>query len=94
MSGVDNSLKSAENSTTDKPKEDIVLAKDMKIAFSFAKKACELKNFMACSNLSQMYAKGEGTEKNMEKSQEYNNKAIEFRDEHNRKRILENFKHP
>lgn len=36
------------------------LQKDMTKAFSYAFKACNLKNMYACANLSQMYARGEG----------------------------------
>lgn len=34
--------------------------KDMKKAFDFALKGCELGNMYSCANLSQMYAKGDG----------------------------------
>lgn len=78
----------------EQPKNAFVLEKDMKKAFTLSTKACELKNFYACANLSRMYAIGEGTEKNPDKSEHYRKKAEELRDEFNRQRILAQFHHP
>lgn len=58
-----------------------VMEKDMKKAFGFAYKACELKNMYACANLSQMYARGEGTEKSEVTAEKYRKMAIEMQDE-------------
>lgn len=44
---------------------------DMKQAFNFAKKACDLGNMYGCANVSMMYKKGEGVEKNPEESKRY-----------------------
>lgn len=63
-----------------KPK-DFIVEKNMTKAFSFTYKACELNNMYACANLSQMYARGEGTEKSSEKAEIYKKKAIELQDE-------------
>lgn len=57
------------------------IAKDMKKAFNFAFKACELKNMYACANLSQMYARGDGTDKNQEKAEKFKKLALEMQDE-------------
>ncbi|KAK8723157.1 hypothetical protein OTU49_011868 [Cherax quadricarinatus] len=52
--------------------------KDMSKAFSYSLKACELGNMYACANISQMYHKGDGVEKNEEKSKEYKEKALDM----------------
>lgn len=44
---------------------------DMKQAFQFAKKGCELGNVYSCANVSLMYKKGDGVEKNIEESKRY-----------------------
>lgn len=93
MSGTP--LSNKENTaSSDKPKNEFVLEKDMKKAFSFSTKACELKNFYACANLSRMYALGDGTEKNAQKSEHYKKISEELHDEFNRQRILAQFSHP
>lgn len=66
----------------DKPSpENFVVEKDMKKAFGFAYKACELKNMYACANLSQMYARGEGTDKNEANAEKYRKLALAMQDE-------------
>lgn len=70
----------ASSSVPAKSKEFLV-EKDMKKAFQFAYKACELKNMYACANLSQMYARGDGTEKNEEKAEKFKKQALEMQDE-------------
>ncbi|KAH8245561.1 hypothetical protein KR032_012058 [Drosophila birchii] len=60
---------------------DYVVLKDMKKAFLFARKACELRNMYACANLSQMYARGDGIEKNEKEAERYKKLAIEMHDE-------------
>lgn len=64
-----------------KKTNDFIIQKDMEKAFTFTYKACELNNMYACANLSQMYARGEGTEKNPEKADIFKKKAIELQDE-------------
>lgn len=64
-----------------KKTNDFIIQKDMEKAFTFTYKACELNNMYACANLSQMYARGEGTEKNPEKADLFKKKAIELQDE-------------
>lgn len=92
MSGsISDSSKSL--SSTDKPANSFVLEKDMKKAFELSTKACELKNFYACANLSRMYALGDGTEKSLEKSELFKKKSAELRDEFHRQRILAQFSH-
>ncbi|XP_037036849.1 cytochrome c oxidase assembly factor 7 homolog [Bradysia coprophila] len=71
---------SVELSTQRDPKE-FVLPKDMSKAFSYATKACDLRNMYACANLSQMYARGDGTEKSEEKAEKYKRLAMEMQDE-------------
>lgn len=68
---------SGDNSNTN----DYIIAKDMKKAFDFAYKACELKNMYACANLSRMYARGDGTERNEEKAEKFKKIALEMEDE-------------
>ncbi|XP_030379149.1 cytochrome c oxidase assembly factor 7 homolog [Scaptodrosophila lebanonensis] len=60
---------------------DFIVLKDMKKAFQFAYKACELRNMYACANLSQMYARGDGIEKNEKEAEKYKKLALEMQDE-------------
>lgn len=60
---------------------DFIVLKDMKKAFQFAYKACELRNMYACANLSQMYARGDGIEKNEKEAEKYKKMALEMQDE-------------
>ncbi|XP_060662344.1 cytochrome c oxidase assembly factor 7 homolog [Drosophila nasuta] len=60
---------------------DYIVLKDMKKAFQFAYKACELRNMYACANLSQMYARGDGIEKNEKEAEKYKKLALEMQDE-------------
>lgn len=60
---------------------DGVVVKDMQKAFTFAYKACELRNMYACANLSQMYSRGEGTEKSEEKAEKFKKMALDMQDE-------------
>lgn len=55
--------------------------KNMELAFKYTYKACELKNIFACANLSEMYARGEGTEKDLEKAQLYKKQAKQMKDQ-------------
>lgn len=61
--------------------KDFIVEKDMVKAFGFAYKACELKNMYACANLSQMYARGEGTAKSDADAEKYRKMAVEMQDE-------------
>lgn len=63
--------KAQPSATTVTNATDYVIEKNMEKAFAFTYKACELKNVYACANLSQMYARGEGTEKNAEKAEKF-----------------------
>lgn len=68
---------------------DYIIEKNMEKAFGFTYKACELKNMYACANLSQMYARGEGTEMNPDKAEKFRKKAVELEEEmKNSKQIL------
>ncbi|KAI8035005.1 cytochrome c oxidase assembly factor 7 homolog [Drosophila gunungcola] len=67
--------------TTPLKDSDYIVLKDMKKAFQFAHKACELRNMYACANLSQMYARGDGIEKNEKEAEKYKKLAIEMQDE-------------
>lgn len=58
-----------------------VVERDMHKAFEFAYKACELQNMYACANLSQMYAKGDGTTKDEKKAEMYKQMALEMQSE-------------
>ena len=77
------STKSTNKSTLSEKvaQQEFIIQKDMKKAFGFAYKACELKNAYACANLSQMYARGEGTEKNEANADKYRKIAIDIQDE-------------
>lgn len=55
-----------------------VLEKDMKMAYELSNKGCELGNMYACANLSQMYTRGDGVEKNEELAAKYKAMALEM----------------
>lgn len=70
-------------------KSEFIVEKNMEKAFTFSYKACELNNMYACANLSQMYARGEGTAKNQEKAEIYKKKAIQLQEDvKNSKQLL------
>lgn len=69
------------DSTAKRDPKDFILPKDMVKAFDYATKACDLRNMYACANLSQMYARGDGTEKNEAKAEQFKKLAIELQDE-------------
>ncbi|XP_026748497.2 cytochrome c oxidase assembly factor 7 homolog [Galleria mellonella] len=50
---------------------DYLIKPDKKQAFQFALKGCEYGNMYACANVSVMYKKGDGVEKNEEESKKY-----------------------
>ncbi|XP_037935557.1 cytochrome c oxidase assembly factor 7 homolog [Teleopsis dalmanni] len=60
---------------------DFIIQKDMKKAFDYAYKACELKNMYACANLSQMYARGDGTTKDESQADKYKKMAVQMQEE-------------
>lgn len=66
--------------TTPQP-TDYIVQKDMAKAFEYAARACELNNMYACANLSQMYQRGDGTEKNDTKAEQFKKKALDMQEE-------------
>lgn len=57
------------------------ITKDMRKAFDYSVKACDLGNMYACANLSQMYRKGDGVKKDEGKSEEFKKKAMDLQDQ-------------
>jgi len=55
-----------------------LIEKNMEEAFTYSLKACELGNMMGCVNVSMMYKKGDGVEKNPAASKRYENAAHEM----------------
>lgn len=64
------------------------IEKDMIRSFDYSLKACELDNMYACANLSRMYDKGDGVEKNPELALKYRKKAEELQEEVRSNRTL------
>lgn len=64
------------------------IAQDMKRCFEYSVKACDLDNMYACANLSMMYAKGDGVEKNPDLAKKYRTKAEELEADVKKKRQL------
>jgi len=64
------------------------LQKDMTKAFDFANRACGLGNIPACVNVSIMYKRGEGVKKDLDKSEQYKNRAVSLKDEVDKKKQL------
>ncbi|VEN53897.1 unnamed protein product [Callosobruchus maculatus] len=62
-------------------KEEFQVPKDMTKAFQFALEGCSLGNMYSCANLSQMYAKGDGVEKNDQMAEKYKALALEMQKE-------------
>lgn len=52
-------------------KLDFLIKPDLKQAFQFAIRGCELGHVYACANVSLMYKKGDGVEKNLDESKRY-----------------------
>lgn len=72
MTGVPKNVKDFNPHNNEKNKNiDFLIKPDMKQAYQFAKKACELGNMYACANVSMMYKKGDGVEKSQEESKRY-----------------------
>ncbi|KAK8405752.1 hypothetical protein O3P69_001917 [Scylla paramamosain] len=57
------------------------ITKDMSKAFHYSMKACDLGNMYACANVSQMYRKGDGVEKDEAKSEEFKKKALDMQEQ-------------
>lgn len=84
ISGVTNDTNlsmNSDNKTNTENTNQPFLEKDMQKAFQFAYKACELNNMYACANLSQMYSRGDGCEKNSANAEKYKKLALEMQDE-------------
>lgn len=83
ISGVSKKEKTANSppATSAPDPTEFIVQKDMTKAFEYAARACELNNMYACANLSQMYMRGDGTEKNEKKAEQFKKKAIEMQDE-------------
>lgn len=85
ISGVNEKKNSEMNSDTSKATNssstDYIIPKDMKKAFLFSQRACELGNMYACANLSQMYAKGDGVEKSEANAEKFKKLSLEMQDE-------------
>jgi len=62
------------------------IKKDLKKAFEYSKKACDLGNCYSCSNLSQMYKKGDGVAKDATLAEKYRLQAKELHEEMTRTR--------
>lgn len=62
-------------------KNQLNLQKDMKKAFAYASKGCELGHMYSCVNLSIMYRRGDGVEQNAKLADKYKKKAQSMRDE-------------
>lgn len=80
ISGVRKEKQTPLSKPSDNP-DDYVLARNMARAFQYAMKGCDLGNMYSCANVSQMYAKGEGVEKNDEKAEAYKKMALEMQDQ-------------
>ena len=55
--------------------------KDMKKAFQYSVRACDLGSIHACTNVSIMYRKGDGVETNQDQSEKYKKLALEMKKE-------------
>lgn len=83
ISGVPKNVKDYNPHRPDKNKNiEFLIKPDMKEAFKFALKGCELGNVYACANVSMMYGKGDGVEKNPEESKKYFKLAQELQNAH------------
>lgn len=72
MTGVPKNIADFNPHNPEKNKNiDYLIKRDMKQAFQFAKRSCELGNMFACANVSMMYKKGDGVEQNTDESKRY-----------------------
>lgn len=78
ISGVPKDPQILNKPGVDKEKIDYLIKPDYKQAFQFAMKACEYGNVYGCANVSMMYAKGDGVEKNAELAEKYKKITIEL----------------
>lgn len=81
ISGVPKTGDLGHHTTKELPDSEMFLKKDMRKAFEFAYKACELRNMYACANVSQMYARGDGTEKSETSAEKFKKIALTLQEE-------------
>lgn len=62
-------------------KNDYDVPRNMEQAFHYALEGCKLGNMYSCANLSQMYAKGDGVEKNVKLAEKYKARALELQND-------------
>ncbi|KAK4878373.1 hypothetical protein RN001_010879 [Aquatica leii] len=74
---------------SNKDQDAFLVQKSMEKAFSYALKGCELGHIYSCVNLSQMYNRGDGVEKNVELAEKYRNMALEMQEEIQSAKTLE-----
>lgn len=79
ISGVPKNLEDFNPHDPEKNKNiEYAIKPDFKEAFKYASKACELGHVYGCANVSIMYAKGEGVEKNEELAEKFKKITIEL----------------
>jgi len=78
IAGAKNGQKIGEKGHNDSPYD---VPRNMKKAFKYALEGCNLGNMYSCANLSQMYSKGDGVEKNQELANTYKARALELQEE-------------
>ena len=69
------------------------VAQDMHKAFNYSLLCCDKDNPYACANVSMMYRKGEGVDKNIEKADHYKRLALNLQDSTKEKAILSGGNH-
>jgi len=91
ISGVEKTIKECQPATKKEEMKvsDVAVSRDMKKAFDFAYKACELRNMYACANLSQMYARGDGVEKDKLLAEHFRKVAVTMQNEVKKQNTLE-----
>jgi len=62
-------------------KDSYEVKRDMKRAFKYTLDGCNLGHIYSCVNLSQMYSRGDGVEKNAELAEKYKKIALEMQEE-------------
>ncbi|KAL1501545.1 hypothetical protein ABEB36_006847 [Hypothenemus hampei] len=77
IAGAKNGYKIGEKAQKDK----YDIPKNMEKAFKYALDGCNLGVMYSCANLSQMYLKGQGVQKNEELAEKYKKLALEMQDE-------------
>jgi cytochrome c oxidase assembly factor 7 len=89
LSGMYISGVTKNNEKSDQPKSlksstepgDYLLAKDMKKAYDYGVRACDLNNMFACANVAQMFMRGDGVPKDDKKADFFKKKAQTMQDE-------------